>query len=192
MHYPATFLPVLVDSIFCGNLSPLHPKLKKYWLKCYCFVIESCKCTRPEFLKRKAIFSVLVLSEINFELNEGVKETPSLSHDHVKPVSTTMVNRNIFLIKSSCRFLEISIVCLGCTHEIRHASDADACAHVWMTEFRGHILSKVYKFTALTLSLAFAAEISVSLRLLLWLESSSFTLAMEEPSKTPVTHLPCS
>lgn len=98
-----------------------------------------------------------------------------------------------FLITSSCRFLEISPVCLGCTHEIRHASDAlDVCAHIWTTEFSGHILSKVYKFTALTLSLAFAAEISVSLRLLLWLESSSFTLAMEEPSKTPVTHLPCS
>ncbi len=114
MHYPATFLPVLVDSIFCGNLSPLHPKLKKYWLKCYCFVIESCKCTRPEFLKRKAIFSVLVLSEITLSWMKVWGNTQSFSwsckacfHHHGEPQH--------FLIKSSCRFLEISIVCLGCT-----------------------------------------------------------------------------
>lgn len=56
----------------------------------------------------------------------------------------------------------------------------DVWAQLCTDEFCNHILRRGHGFTALTLTLAFGAEISVSLRQLLWLESSSFT----PPSKT--------
>ncbi len=48
--------------------------------------------------EQESNISVLFLSEINVELNKGAKETPSHSDDQVKPVFTTIVNHNSFLI----------------------------------------------------------------------------------------------